>query len=1355
MPRVSLVRLIILSCASLLANSALLRASPPAERFDQPDEPTARAIQERFADDAPLQAAHFDAQRAPGSSAAAATDARQIWPVLEGWLKIPLNRTTGAALPAQTVLLPENWGKGLERPYVAAWHLLRIQLTPPSGRQLWLRFDSVAHAAEIFVNGRRVGAHLGGYTPFALNVTDFVQPGENTVAVYVRDETAAVDPERKIAVSQVGVTRPGEWLSPGGITGGVWFELRMPVHVDRLSVHPSTRKNELRVRTHLAAGPTAGATVSHAVFAWPDGRVPLREFSAAELPPGTNASEVTVPWNDAIRWSPEHPNLYVLRTTVHAGEQHETIETRFGFREFWIEGRNFMLNGQPIRLRGSSLARDLETANTPDVGRAYGRAVFEFMKRELNFNAIRFHATIVPREAALAADEAGVLVVNQSALWSAMRGFYTNSADELLRNLEPQFAEWYWRDANSPSVVIWDVENEMIRDERTPERERWVLALDGLLKRLDANLIVEHSGDAWFAPDQSVIHLHMQEQYAEAIRSWQEIGRVPLVMGEFWVGGRGGEGRLTNGREYRGREDWLRQELALYRENMLEMRYHGVSGVMPFWLDRSLLKRTNETIRHAFDPAKDSIFQWAQPALRNFGAEGLAPVVAIIWPRRGSVAAGTSLAREVAICNDTEETQTLTVTAEFGAETRRWTTTLAPAAQSRHPVSFPASGSGTLKVSLIDASGRTHAGDSLAVHVIDAPAEIQPARHRNIIVMPAPSPADATALHELGVNYETASTIPTDAEGTLLLVPPGAAREALGRNPAAVQNYLQAGGRLLVLPQNARPEWLPASLAFWSASKKSAPEFTQAGWPDYTRHLMFAREIPLYAPGHPVFAGLTAEDFTWWADGDGRISDDTFARPSTLDLAAGAPYRVLAGCTRRENGALVEAAVGRGTAVFCQAQVLTQRAHPAARRLLINLLNYLDGPAWSTARQPIALAGDLTPARVAAITGLPATDYVPLASQGMVPAIVLAGAGADPVWLDRAAREGATVLVLSAETAGRLPGYAVNRDESLCYAGTRAGAADDPVFWGVAIPSFAPLARSPVNGGLSRVPADAGIALQGLTLARSRLPRESTTGARSLEMMNTGPAIAAIERRGKGRLIVTTIEPWNPAVESHRQLLATLLANAGLALPTEAPRSSVLSVKKTVPLRFDGRLGDWTNDMEDSAVSQFKHADPLVIGSQDAVSGQATGDLDQSGVLFLLHDARALYFGGIVFSASEPPQIEAEINGHSLHFDLETGKLAVDGRNIADFTFARGSQPANEIGDTRLLQLVKINPHINSMHSAGDALGCTFEAAVPWSVLGLAAVPPELQGSFQLSRSGKATLRQPIGAKQLLLRLEK
>lgn len=1322
--------------ALLLVPAAVTGASLDVASVDN-----ARRASALISPDAPIMPARWSPQRSPGSRLPPAADARRIWPALEGWTKIPLARDTGEPLSPVQVVLPEDWGRGTARNYISAWHILRADLGTSLCGKIWLRFDAVAHLAEVFLNGEHVGRHLGGFTPFEFDVSAHARPGVNVLAVYVLDEHAVVSTGKETAVSQLGRTRPHEWTSPAGIREGVYFETRAAAHLEHVQVETSTRQKEISVTAWVRDTPGTTRTVlKQAVYEWPAGNTPVLEFPEKVID-GAGPQQVSREWNDAKYWSPAQPRLYTLRSTVLTEHGSETIETRFGFREFWIEGKQFMLNGTPIRLLGSSVARELEWTNMPEVGRHSGRAALEFFKRHLNFNSIRYHNTIVPRPAALAADEAGLLVVNQTGLWSAMRHYYTNGAPELLANMKQQLAEWYRRDANSPSIVIWDVENEMLRDERTPEAERWVLGLGEAMRDVAPKSIVQHSGEAWFDDHQDVIHLHMQERYAAALAAWIRDGRVPLVCGEFWVGGRGGENRLTNSREYSSTAGWFQEEADLYREAMLEMRYHGVSGVMPFWLDRSVLTRTHHGIRRHFDPATDPVFTITRPELRNSGSDGLAPAIAIIWPRNSSVAAGSPLEKTIAVCNDSEETKTFTVTAALGLHRESWSVTLSPAGQDRHALTIPHPLNGKLEVSLSEANGTRHPGDSLAIHVVRAPEKTGLTLRRKVVVVPAPTPAAATALRDAGIDFTAADRLPEAAEDTLVVVPPGAPRDALGRNGNGVASYLAAGGRLLALNQHDHPEWLPLNLPFWSAAKKSAPEFTRLGWPEYTRDLLFATEVPLYADRHPVFANLVPQDFTWWKQGDGRISDDSFIRPSAIDMPANAAYRVLAGCTRRENAGLLETRIGRGTALFCQLQVLEAAAHPAARTLLVNALRYLDGPAWQATAPSIGIAGQLSGKTLSTLTGLPAESFSAAAANSPV-GIVLAGDGADPVLLGQLADAGATVVVLSRDTANRLPGYAVGSNPKLRYFGTREQVADDPLFWGIASASFAPVGQSPAVGGLTRFPADANILLRGLSLPETRLPKESTTGARALEMGDAASPVAVVQTLGKGRLIVTIIEPWNPTVPAHTQLLQTLLANAGVDIPRDARRLDTVTALRTPPLHFDGSLRDWTNDMEDSAVSLFRHAEPIPLTSQDRIAGPHLADLEHSAVVYLLYDAEHFYVGGITFAAT-PPKVELVLGGRTLQLDLSRRQVIWEGRGLTPSAFVTAREIARNLGDTRLLSLVRRNPQIGSTHPVPDAPGITFEIGLPWRALGFPGNPADLIGIVRLLHPGGTTLQNP------------
>lgn len=1313
---------------------------------------------------------------APGRLASPASDARLTWPLLDGWTRLtvpsiypdvegdgyfsttlnglkryPLPKGPGEITVSENVTLPDQWSQ--ERHHHHAWYAISARLSPCEGESLWLRFDAVAHACVLFVNGKKIGRHLGGYTPFEFDVTSAVRDGENDIVIWTRDDTAVRDLERKSVVAMLDVGKGPVNDNFAGVRGGIYLERRMRTHVARIRVRTSTRDRELRVETWLR-GDAAGAVVHHAVHEWPNGESPVLELSDRAVTTGDVAERGddllrltrTAPWANPKLWSPARPNLYVLRSTIVMGDRSESIETRFGFREFWIDGKQFMLNGKPIRLLGDGNQMDELRSIVPESAREFDRRVFDFLKDEFHFMSVRLHENLFPGWAVQAADEAGFLVINQSGLHSPHRDAYQRGGEKLVRNLEKEYEEWYWRDVNSPSVVIWDMENELIRGKREPELTRWVSRLDDFIKKHEPSAITQHSGAGWHDPAQQTIHVHMHEQYSRLMRDWNATGTVPLILGEYWIGGNG-ETRLPNSLEYATREDWHREEARLYRERTLEMRYHGVCGIMPHRLTHWALERTAPLMARE-DASRLELppYEWRFPSIRAEGARGLAPVVVFVWPRGATVIEDEPFSREIVVCNDHEDARALSVSFEYAGRRLAWEMTLGPTEQRRFSAGFAGvSGVTDLTAEVRDADGTLIESDAVAIHAVPRSAVVPPVTGRRLVVVPNIDAETREALAALGLTYDISETLPENATDTIVIVPPEAADDALGSNAAAVRRYLEAGGRLLSLAQDKPPRWLPVKLSFWPSSRTSVPAYTGAGWAPTNKDLNFTREAPTYAVGHPALSPLMACDVKDWHPIDGRVSDDAFVRPNALNKRADGLYRVLIGATRRENASLVECRMGNGTAMLCQARVLNGRAHPAARTLLFNMLRYLDGPAWMANSERVALMGSLKANDLAELTGVEANRFVPIDEADPTPSLILAGDHADPGRIQTLAATGAVVLVLSSETCARLPGFKVEHQADAWYSGTRAGIEDHPLFWGVSGASFLPLENTPANGALAKIPADARVLLGGHAGGHSPLRNDWTIdiGFYGLETREPAPTLAAALSVGDGEIIATTLEPWDRRSETHRQLLTNLLGNAGIDIPPASDETTTVEVKHTAPLRFDGRLDDWTNDTDDVNISIHSHAQPVILSSRDRLAGEVDGDLDFSGVVYLLHDDRHLYVGGIVFASKFDFTLEMDCDGQRVSIAPTSRTAMVDGQSVDPPSFAVGRQPANEIIDTRLLDLTAFNRQIHKTEAHPDTPGKTFELALPWSLLGRHQVPEAMRMRIRLIREDGAELCQP------------
>ncbi|MCD6361115.1 MAG: hypothetical protein J7M38_09640, partial [Armatimonadetes bacterium] len=502
------------------------------------------------------------------------------------WDRLPCPMDDPASGEWETIRVPGV--VTIHRKDRAMWVVRRFALPEWfEGRRALLHFGAVCMYCEVWLNGRFLGSHAGAYTPFEFDATDAARPGgDNTLVMYVMDQTYAI--EGAAALHQLGVT--GLLRDNPRDTGkmAIWQDVELlaepPVHIRDVWARPSVRNKELEVVIEVANDSDAPATftpVCDAQGANHDSGTWQARGGEVTVQPGEVATvRVAGAQGDLRYWSPEDPQLYHLDTTLETGgEALDLHRIRFGFREFWIEGGRFMLNGVPVRLLGES--------NIPshswrmefwrkDFMLAYWRA----MKDGLGMNAARVHASIGAEAIFDAADEVGVMLIDQSSIWSVGSRWYAAGGQRFLDNTRAEFAEWVRRDRNHPSVVIWDVENEMVRG--NPDHWRWVQHLDGFVREHDDTRPIEHSGAGWCLGKAEIYHIHNNENYTALWEAWAANPDKPMIAGEWWVGGRGGGRRLLAGEEFDSYDEWLDLSVPYWVERIHEQRSYGLSGIMPF-----------------------------------------------------------------------------------------------------------------------------------------------------------------------------------------------------------------------------------------------------------------------------------------------------------------------------------------------------------------------------------------------------------------------------------------------------------------------------------------------------------------------------------------------------------------------------------------------------------------------------------------------------------------------------------------------------------------------------------------------------------------------------------------------------
>jgi hypothetical protein len=345
------------------------------------------------------------------------------------------------------------------------------------GRRLILHFEAVAGDVQVLVNGRKMGEHFDIFLPFDVDVTDAVRWGaDNELLVGVRkaslfDEQSPMGP------------RPYPYGSFWGIhIVGIWQDVSLlalpPVRVEDVFVKPLVDKDCLELDVTLRNDSAAAMEVSVGGKVQPWRSLAGKDVLEAPLPrwtldervlevPAANVrvdagKTATLTLRQKVEnrlkfWTPDSPNLYgLVLETVQNGQCLDRRYERFGWRQLTFDGSRQLLNGEPLELKGDSA----HFLGIPEMSRRYAWAWLKMIK-DANGNALRPHAQVHPRFYLDVADEMGVMVLNESAIWASDGGLMLDS-DKLWNRCEDHLKGYIRRDRNHPAVFGWSVANEVV-----------------------------------------------------------------------------------------------------------------------------------------------------------------------------------------------------------------------------------------------------------------------------------------------------------------------------------------------------------------------------------------------------------------------------------------------------------------------------------------------------------------------------------------------------------------------------------------------------------------------------------------------------------------------------------------------------------------------------------------------------------------------------------------------------------------------------------------------------------------------------------------------------------------------------
>jgi beta-galactosidase len=387
---------------------------------------------------------------------------RSTFPFNQGWLycaqqvadSAPDSSFVAVTVPHANVILPYHNFDDEEYQFVSTYRKHFTLTEPLNGRRAHLEFEGVMTAATVRVNGHTFPEHRGGFVPFTLDITDYLnESGDNLLTVVV-DSTERKD------IPPFGHTV--DYLVFGGIYRDVTLKLVETAYIDNVFVKP---RDVLTGAPYLEVDVTlrnVGAQKRDLSIYVAYGREERTEQSdgwtpspyAVSLEPESTQT-VTITLRDlppVELWTPAHPQLY--RMVVHlSNEQRATQDrkwVRFGFREARFKDDGFYLNGERMQLVGLNRHQ-----NFPFIGAAaparLQRKDADILKDELGVNIVRTSHYPQSPHFLDRCDEIGLLVFEEIPGWQHI-------GDEdwqalALRDVRAMIE----RDHNHPSIILWGV----------------------------------------------------------------------------------------------------------------------------------------------------------------------------------------------------------------------------------------------------------------------------------------------------------------------------------------------------------------------------------------------------------------------------------------------------------------------------------------------------------------------------------------------------------------------------------------------------------------------------------------------------------------------------------------------------------------------------------------------------------------------------------------------------------------------------------------------------------------------------------------------------------------------------------
>jgi beta-glucuronidase len=436
------------------------------------------------------------------------------------------------------------------------------------GKRVFLYFGAVNYRADVYLNAKKLGLHIGGFTPFWFEVTGLLKENDNSLIVKVDNKRL-----------KEGVpTLNTDWWNYGGITRDVKLIVVPQVFISDYSISlESIVSMKIHGQVYTDGGiPGEKVTIS----------IPELKIKTTGIVNEVGEASFSVHADNTILWAPENPKLYRIELSMH----NDRIIDSVGFRSIAVKNRQVLLNNKPVFLKGISVHEEYAADGGGRVNEPWkAKQLLEWIK-ELGCNFVRLAHYPHNEDMIRLAEKMGIMV------WSEVPVYWTidweNEGTYL--NAEHQLEENILRDRNRANVIIWSLANE------TPVSEARNLFLSRLAKharKLDSTRLLSAAMEKHYRTDSIAV---VEDPLAEIVDvvafneyvgwydglpdkcltvKWEIPYNKPIFVSEFGGGAKYG---LHGSKDERWTEEF-QEDLYLQSLRMID-RIDGLCGMSPWIL---------------------------------------------------------------------------------------------------------------------------------------------------------------------------------------------------------------------------------------------------------------------------------------------------------------------------------------------------------------------------------------------------------------------------------------------------------------------------------------------------------------------------------------------------------------------------------------------------------------------------------------------------------------------------------------------------------------------------------------------------------------------------------------------------